>query len=179
MPTSAAGIWTNSARQSGFTLLEVMVTVVLIGIIATFAVLSIPGGGPSDRLEREGQRLLVLLDRARQEAVLRSQVRGVYFTPSRYAFMVWGDNGGWSTPQDAGPQQFSLPEGFDLQLWVEGRAVDFTRADDGLPQVLLIGSGEATPFTLILSALDEKSFTKTRYRVSVDLVGRLAGEPVK
>ena len=42
--------------RRGFTLIEIMVVMVLIGILASFAVLSI-GGGPRDRLLEEGQRL--------------------------------------------------------------------------------------------------------------------------
>ena len=53
----------------GFTLLEIMVVMVLIGILSSLAVLSI-GGGPRDRLAEEGRRLAALVELHQQEAIL-------------------------------------------------------------------------------------------------------------
>ena len=50
-----------------------MVVMVLIGIITSFAVLSV-GGGPRDRLAEEGRRLAALLELHQQEAILLSLI---------------------------------------------------------------------------------------------------------
>ena len=59
-----------STRADGFTLLEVMVTLVLIGIITTFAVLAVPGGS-DDRADQELRRLRALIELNHQQALLR------------------------------------------------------------------------------------------------------------
>ena len=51
----------------GFTLLEIMVVLVLVGIITSFALLSV-GGGPRERLAEEARRLAALVELHQQEA---------------------------------------------------------------------------------------------------------------
>ena len=61
------------SRTAGFTLLELLVVVLLIGIIANFAVLSMSGRALTDKLSVEAQRLNQLVQLAAEEA----QVKGL------------------------------------------------------------------------------------------------------
>ncbi len=83
---------TGPAR--GFTLLEVMVVLVLIGIITSLALLSV-GGGPKERLAEEGQRLAALIQLHQQEATLSGDSRGVRFSRTGYAILRQGEKGAW------------------------------------------------------------------------------------
>lgn len=168
MPMLATGIL-NSPRNRGFTLLEVMVVLVLIGIITSFAVLS-TGGGQNDRLATEARRLAALIELTHQEAILRSEQRGARFTETGYAFSVLDDNGEWQPADDSSLlNRYQLPAGLTLQLQVEGRPADLKKDQESLtPQVLLLSSGEATDFTLILSNDERQSYT-----LSGDLTGKL------
>jgi general secretion pathway protein H len=149
-----------------------MVVLVLIGIITSFAVLS-TGGGHNDRLVTEARRLAALMELTHQEAILRSEQRGVRFTGSGYAFSVLDGNGKWQPVDDSKLlSRHELPAGFSLQLQVEGRPVDLKKDADSLPQVLLLSSGEATDFALTLSN-DERR----RYTLSGDLTGKLELQP--
>ncbi|NJN45982.1 MAG: type II secretion system minor pseudopilin GspH [Candidatus Competibacteraceae bacterium] len=166
-PTSVTGIWTHS----GFTLLEVLVTVLLIGIIAGFAVLSIRGNDPAERVEREAQRLFARLELSQQEAVLRGEQHGVYFSPTGYTFLLLNREEEWGIPVDTDlPQSYELPQEVQLALVVEDRPVEFTQQRSALePQVLLLSTGEATPFSVSLGTVsDPNSIT-----VTGDLTGRL------
>lgn len=139
----------------------------LIGIITGFAVLST--GGHNDRLATEARRLAALIELTHQEAILRSEQRGVRFTGSGYAFSVLDNDGKWQPADDSQLLiRHELPAGLSLQLEVEGRPVDLKKGEDSLPQVLLLSSGEATDFILTLSN-DERR----RYTLSGDLTGKL------
>lgn len=58
----------------GFTLIELLITVVIVGILATFAYPSLLAIIQNNRLASEQQQLLGLLNLARSEAIHRNQV---------------------------------------------------------------------------------------------------------
>jgi general secretion pathway protein H len=63
MPTSGRG----SDRPRGFTLIELLVVIAIIALTASLVAVALRDGG-SQRLEREGERLVVLLETARAES---------------------------------------------------------------------------------------------------------------
>jgi len=156
----------------GFTLLEILVVVVIIGVIASFAVLSVGSRALDDRLDLEARRLQELISLAADEAVLQGVEIGFLQTADGYAFLLLKD-GRWSAT-DAGPLRGRmLQEPFYLRLQVEGRPVapaETGGADEKLePQVLLLSSGEATAFTLELRARDYGPW----FALEGDALGRL------
>ncbi len=175
MPTSATGIWTarQSLAQSGFTLLEIMVVLVLIGILSTFAVLSAPDRGLDQRLEEETQRLGALLELGREEAILRGEQRGARFHDRGYMFLTQTRDGTWIAAEGRLLRPRTLPEDMTLALSVEGQPVNLTDiAADSPPQVLLLSSGETTEFTLTLSG-DGFGVDRAAWRLTGDVLGGL------
>lgn len=163
----------STARRfaTGFTLLEIMVVLVLIGIITSFALLSV-GGGPQQRLAEEAQRLAALVELHQQEAIMNGEPHGIRFSRAGYAILSLGENGKWQAPAAAGALiQHTLPEDMTLGLWVEGRSVELNAASE--PQVLLLNSGEVTEFVTVFGLADERGPDAPLYRVSGDLLGRL------
>ena len=167
-----------SFRQSaGFTLIELMVVMVLMGIIFTFAVLSLGGDDVAELMEQETRRLATLLAMASDEAILRGEELAIHFTDEGYAFLVLG-NAGWEAPQDdVLLRSHSLPAGIELYLEVEGelpllgaRDAEEEDEDDGLvPQVYILSSGEMTPFTVSLRA----ALSDASYLLTASLLGEL------
>ncbi|HXH03417.1 MAG TPA: type II secretion system minor pseudopilin GspH [Candidatus Competibacteraceae bacterium] len=188
MPTSATGTWANSLVQAGFTLLEVLVVVVLIAIITSFATLAVRAPDPQERLDEEARRLLVRLELAQQEAWLRAETRGVRFAQDGYRFLVRDRQGKWQALSDGTqPGAYRLPSGLSLQLSVDGQPVrlfatlDEDQAMDATlqqpsagpqPQVLLAG-GEGSEFGVVLEAEALRP-----HAVSGDLSGALHAEPL-
>lgn len=144
-------------RVRGFTLLEVLVVILLIGIIATFAVMSIGDRSTADRLEREASRLQQVIRLAAEEAQIKGVEMGLERTETGYRFLVnTPAAAGWTPMDDVGPfrgQAFEAP--FEFELRAEGRVVPPPEPDaeaDPVPAVLMLSSGEMTPFEVRLGA---------------------------
>ena len=156
----------------GFTLLEIMVVLVLVGILASFALLS-AGGGPRERLAEEARRLTALVELHQQEAIYRGETRGVRFSQTGYALLSLGDQGEWRPPaaSDALTSR-ALPDDLTVKLWIEGQAIDLKNPGES-PQVWLLPSGEATEFTAVFGPSDDPAPSAPFHKVTGDNLGRL------
>lgn len=82
----------RTARTRGFTLVELLVVMVIIGLTLGMATLNaIPS--PRQDLDKEAQRLALLLQLARDEAIVRNRLVAFEANGDRYRFMVRGDAG--------------------------------------------------------------------------------------
>ncbi len=161
-----------TAPARGFTLLEIMVVLVLIGILSSFALLSV-GGGPKERLAEEAQRLAALVQLHQQEAILSGEPRGIRFSRAGYAILRQDEKGAWQPPAAADTLiQHQLPDEIALGLWIEGRPAPLKNPGKQ-PQVLLLASGEATEFVAVFGLAEERGPDSPLHRVAGDALGRL------
>jgi general secretion pathway protein H len=158
-------------RQAGFTLLELMVVLVLIGIIFGFAVLSLGGDKIAEAMEQETRRLVTLISLASDEAVIRGDEIAILFADTDYSFLVLGADGWGVAPEaDRLLKEYQLPPGVRLILEVEGEAPELTPPDEEnslSPQVFILSSGEMTPFSVIFQS-DQSQY---RYHLTVSQMG--------
>jgi len=156
--------------QRGFTLLELMVVLVIIGVILTFVSLSSGGDPRAEQMQREAQRLIALLELASEEAVLRSEQLAVRFGETEYEFMILHAGRWFALDDDPTLRLRELPKGIELRLELEENPPPGLSAEDvEAPQVFLLSSGEMTPFALILSAPE----SERRFRIEATLLGHL------
>jgi general secretion pathway protein H len=149
-----------------------MVTLVLIGIVAGFATLALPGHGPGEQLAGEARRLRALIELNHHEAVLLGESRGVRFSNRGYEFLALDRGGLWEPVVDSDLlQRRRLPEELELRLEVEGAPVDLD-ATPLEPQIVLQASGEATDFAARLETRESRGYT-----VTGDVLGNLRTEP--
>ncbi|MEE8428435.1 MAG: type II secretion system minor pseudopilin GspH [Gammaproteobacteria bacterium] len=158
-------------RQAGFTLIEVMVVVLLIGIITSFAMLSLKTDRWEEELQRQLQRLTALVSAGSEQAVIRSEELAILFDDDSYSFMVLRNKEWQPIADDRLLRQRMLPKGISLRLKVEDLDLQFGEEDDKSkqPMVLLLSSGEITPFSVTLTA----DKTGAKYKRSWNLMGEL------
>lgn len=150
-------------RARGFTLIEILVVVVIIAIVSVGAILSLSVLGHDDELDTERDRLVDLLNYARDQASLQTRELGLYCTVDGYRFLefnpltnLWQD----VTEDDAlRPRQ--LPDGVHIDLSIESHDVVLktsadaqkarvTDAQNYKPHVMIFSNGDLTSFVLTL-----------------------------
>lgn len=172
MPTSATGTSTEvpaSRREPGrlagrvppgavrgFSLLELLIVVTIIGIFAGVAVLSLGLLGNDRQVEHEALRLKSLMDLLREQAVMQSHDYGVLFSEDGYRFYVYDyAEMKWVPPTDDrlfGEHKLVQPLGIALRLEdrdvvLDGERKNAQAANEPAPQVVILSSGEMTPFS--------------------------------
>lgn len=149
----------------GFTLFELLIALVLIGLVTSMAVLNLRTESPGERQQREAQRLLARMDLAREEAVMRAQSLGLRLEDGRYRFVQLVDEQ-WQPLQGRALTPHELPAGVRLEADIEGRDIvlgggDEEQAEDQ-PQIYFLAGGEVIPtFQLRLSSAE----TMAEYRI--------------
>lgn len=196
---------TLSAR--GFTLIEVVVVLFIIGILASILSLSISNRPVSEQQRTEGQRLEKLLQLAADQAQLQSTQIGLLVGQRRYRFVHLDDKRRW-VPYASGPlRPRKLPEPFEFRLHVERHAISAQQlsrpnrhGDDGDDSIFgQDGDGDTTkndssdqkkkpppPQILLLSSGETTAFrldiivpgSSDAYRVSSNALGQIKLERI-
>ncbi len=163
-------------KTNGFTLIEIMVVMIIIGVILSFATLSIGDGGLAQKLEQEAQRLAALLKLARTEAIMQAKEMGISFDNQGYRFYVLQAQK-WQafTIQDDIFRPRTLPKGIFTEIHLEGEPIILNQAKN-TPQLLLLSSGEFIPFEILFIAETDETM---RYRITGTVIGELSLQQVE
>tara|TARA_R110002020_G_scaffold17872_2_gene63314 strand:+ start:20272 stop:20811 length:540 start_codon:yes stop_codon:yes gene_type:complete len=140
---------------SGFTLMELLVVLVLVGIVASLATLSI-GDGAERQLRTETQRLVGVLQLARDELLITgSAERALGLRRDGYSFLelvILDDSTREWQPmvdQQLGPWQLE-PGVVELEYEQEGERRALPQTAGWEPNVRLGNTGEMTPSVITL-----------------------------
>ncbi len=182
MPMSGTGNSSSLGRgPKGFTLLELLVVVFIIGIMAAMFTLSVGVAGGSDvELRREAERLQTLLKLALEDANFQARDLGIRFYPDSYEFSVFDlgpllvdiSDDQWTVLKEDALAGHELPPVFLYELEIEGKSVDLARSKRDVekvykPQLFIFSSGDfSDSFVIRLrSAEEDRSYSLT---VAVD-----------
>jgi len=142
------------SAANGFTLIELMVVLTIIGFVSAAVVLAMPD--PRGRVIEDADRFAARIAAARDEAVVTARPMGVWVSASGYGFQR-REGGVWAAIDD---------KPFRTTDWKAGTRALVGR--DGRQQIGFDGTGLPTyPLTVTLTREGE------RVTVTVDMAGKV------
>ncbi len=143
---------THRARFTrAFTLLELLVVLVIIGVVISMVSLSIGTRNRETVLSEQARRLAALINMAGEQAIVSSEPFGVRFSPTGYRFLVLDGKEWRAVSNDDLLRPRRLAAGMRITLEISGEPVPLATAGDHLkPHVFLYTTGERTPFAATL-----------------------------
>ncbi|WP_220769965.1 type II secretion system minor pseudopilin GspH [Shewanella sp. MBTL60-007] len=162
------------ARQTGFTLMEVLLVVLLMGLAATAVTLGMGGASKEKALERTAQQFMMATEMVLDETVLSGHFVGIVIEDTSYKF-VYYDEGKWKPlEQDRLLAERQMEPGVEMVLVLDGLPLvqedeeQDSWFDEPLieksadekkkfpePQIMLFPSGEMSAFELSFVSKDE------------------------
>ena len=164
----------SSKSQRGFTLIEMMVVLLIIGVLVSSIVISIRTDNLDEQIEIELNRLQALITLAREEAILQGHDMALALSDNHYRFQWYDIKAETWLPVDDGQvfRKRSIPPGTEMVLVVEDLPADGKsrpglsrdeedeakkkqqEEDEDIRRVVIFPSGEVFPFELILRRED-------------------------
>jgi type II secretion system protein H len=156
-------------RETGFTLLELLVVVVIVAILFTYTTLAIRSDSPEDTIKEEAQRMERLIQLALEESILRGEEYGIEIFLDGYRFLRFDvtENQWQPLSDDKILRDRELPLNMELEMSLEDTEIVIELASDPMseqmleletdpdeeepdkekisPQIYLLSSGEITP----------------------------------
>lgn len=140
-------------RPAGFTMIEILVVLIVVGMLAALAVANLGGGTQKRELENTARELFLLMQTASEQAVLNNQELGMVLEDDSYRFLALDEvEGTWVSQGERLFQPRELPQGLVVTSVIESDLPTMAGAEDTLqPDLMFFSSGEVTPFELELS----------------------------
>ena len=205
MPISAAGTssrvrapfpaGSGPRASAGFTLLEILVVVTIIGIFLGVAMLSTDLVSFERKIEQEASRLQTRIGFTSEEALMQGRDFGIVFFEEGYEFRAYQNADGWIPAEGPGMEGLRLEPEMRMHLTIDGReailepycrlfpcgaqlaVMDEEERSEATsdPQVVLFSTGEVTPFEIEFyrdSMYRQSDFLDPRFRLSVEFDGK-------
>ena len=149
-------------QQRGFTLIEMLVVLIIVGIITAVAVLAFANFGRGRKLQVVTDQFKTVISLARQQAILQPAILGLRFQANGYEFYRYQQNPrthavSW---QPLTNDVLSQPNAFDGDIQykliqVEG-VKNAHQVSSKMPAIVIMSDGYVTPFTLQLIGFDKQ-----------------------
>lgn len=161
----------------GFTLLEMLVVMIVIGVILSITTLTVGDGGLTKQVEHEAQRLAAVLKLASEQAIIQAEEIGISFDATGYRFyQLQGQT--WQLLQEEVFRPYTFHINISVKLLIDGitpptsACTEITCAP--IPPLLFFSSGEITPYELTIFSVTNNISNKTlTYRVIGEATGKI------
>ena len=161
------------SQDRGFTMIEMLVVILIIGIIVNLVAVNLGGNRSLEELETEVRRFYSLTELALEQALLSSEIIGIAVEDDAYHFLLRTENR-WEPMDDNLFRDRKLPESLRLKLATEVPTRDSSKQAEKTPDIVLLSSGELTPFELLFSS----SLIEDRFRITGEATGNLSLEHI-
>ena len=168
--------------RNGFTLVEILVVVLILGILVRMIVISFSNTDQEQAFRGYAEQLALRIEAARDRALQHNKEWGVYIDADGLRFAEFDElNVSWVEQSQRPFHHDAYSETLDFDVEVEafeGSLVDdgTTNEDNDLPTIVLFSSGETTPFTL---SMTPKEWETRPWQLSSDGFSRTLIERVE
>ena len=133
---------TGMRVKRGFTLIEILVVVLIIGITLGFAMLAFGDFGGSRRIQVAAEQFVSYVKLVQQQAILESSTLGIKLNGNSYQALRFQAKANW--------QPLSHHKIFHVQHFPEQAVTHLItkRNKTGTPEIVINASGDLTPFKL-------------------------------
>jgi general secretion pathway protein H len=147
----------RSNAMRGFTLIEILVVLFIVSIMTGIAVVNLPRFTQTGDFDTEADRLKVVLEMLRDEALVQANEYGFKAETNAYQFFIYDDlQQNWVILEERPFIERELQGKVRLSLTVEGDELNLGEEGEA-PPVLILSSGEISPFELeIQSEIDHE-----------------------
>jgi general secretion pathway protein H len=175
--------------SKGFTLIEVMVVVAIIGVVATLVQFTFTGNRPEDVLKESSARFSAIFEVASDYGMLNNIELGVLIQKNSYQFLGY-DGAKWAEiPDQDWLSTVELPEGVEINISLDDLPIDEPMLFDVdtfkekseedqekkiIPQIYILSGGDITPFSLTFQFGEQSPQVRADDAVT-DLAYRVTG----
>lgn len=144
-------------KSKGFTLIEILVVIVIVGITLGFALLAFGDFGRQRSILAGAEQFANYINFIQQEAIMENTTLGIDVHPPYYNVLRF-TQAGW---QPMSPQGIFKQQRFPYQA-----AVSFRNNNRSRPQIVMNASGEITPFILFFDTPSNVTVAKVMGEIS-------------
>ncbi|NQY63389.1 MAG: type II secretion system minor pseudopilin GspH [Alteromonadaceae bacterium] len=163
----------------GFTLIEVMLVIALLGVMVTIVQFNFGSNRPEDVLKEQSLKFAGIFEIAAEYSMLNNLELGLVVEKNQYQLLAY-DGENWSEiPDNKMFTVFQLPQRVEIVLQLEDLPIeqpqiydastfnledddDFTIEDEEekkvIPQVYILSGGDITPFSLSFKLVENEYF---------------------
>lgn len=184
MLNSHINTFNANKKSQGFTLIEVMLVIMLVGLMVSAVQFSFRDDQLAQQLETESKRFAGLFEIAAEYGMLNNVELGILIKKDSYEFLGY-DGVKWSPLADS--EQLSLvqlPENIEITLQLEDLPIEepllfdvntfISEEDDfrgeeqklAIPQIVILSGGDISPFSLSFASNDAFEPKPVSYKVS-------------
>lgn len=131
----------------GFTLIELLVVIVLLGIVTSFAVLSMGNASVEREAEEEAKRLHALIKLVREESIIQAKEIAMEINKEKYAFLEY-QNKKWVPLVNNIFHARSINSKLEITVETETQVKIFESKETEQLRLYFLSSGEQTPFEI-------------------------------